>query len=295
MTLTMIKSMTGFGQGSATGETFNVRVEMRSVNNRYLDIHTRLPQELSSLELTMKKQVQAALKRGRVDVTVSVEQMKPSTFVINKPLVTGYLGALADLKREFGLEGSPSLELVAKLQGALQVSQDAGELDASLVAGVSEALSQALVALADMRQVEGQELANELAGRLDMIESQLPTIEVEAERLPGIYREKMMKRLEDVIADGKLDESRLAQEVVMLVDRSDISEEIARLKSHIIQMREIFSTGEEAGKRIDFILQEMNREANTVLSKSGDLAITDAAIVIKTEVEKLREQAQNVE
>lgn len=268
---------------------------MRSVNNRYLDVHTRLPQELSSLELTIKKQVQAVLKRGRVDVTLNVEQMKPSTFVINKPLVTGYLGALADLKREFGLEGSPSLELVAKLQGALQVSQDAGELDASLVAGVTEALSQALTSLSEMRQTEGQELANELASRLDMIESQLPTIENEAERLPGIYREKMMKRLEDVITDGKLDESRIAQEVVMLVDRSDISEEIARLKSHIIQMREIFSTGEEAGKRIDFILQEMNREANTVLSKSGDLAITDAAIVIKTEVEKLREQAQNVE
>lgn len=287
--------MTGFGQGSATGETFNVRVEMRSVNNRYLDVHTRLPQELSSLELTIKKQVQAALKRGRVDVTVSVEQMKPATFVINKPLVTGYLGALADLKKEFGLEGSPSLELVAKLQGALQVSQDAGELDAALVAGVTEALSQALVSLSEMRKVEGQELANELGSRLDMIESQLPTIESESKRLPEIYREKLMKRLEDVIAEGKMDESRLAQEVVMLVDRSDISEEIARLKSHIVQMREVLSAGEEAGKRIDFILQEMNREANTVLSKSGDLSITDAAIVIKTEVEKLREQGQNVE
>jgi len=291
----MIKSMTGFGQGSAEGTNFKLRVDIRSVNNRFLDIHARLPQELSSLELTIKKQVQAALHRGRVDLTVIVEQMKQATFEINRPLVSGYLTALGELKQEFGLEGEVSLELIAKLPGAMQVSQDSGRLDEALVAAVVAAVSQALVTLAEMRLVEGQELANELSSRLDMIEKQLPGIETEAARLPLIYREKLSQRLGELQAAAQIDEVRLAQEAVMIADRSDISEEITRLKSHITQMRELIRTDEEAGKRLDFILQEMNREANTILSKSNDIAISDAAIVIKTEVEKLREQGQNVE
>lgn len=291
----MIKSMTGFGQGSAEGDDFRVRAEIRSVNNRAFDVHTRLPQELTSLEVTLKKQVQAAVKRGRVDVSVSVEQLKPATFEINRPLVSGYLAALFDLKKGFGLEGDPSLELIAKLPGALQVSQDSGSLDEKLVSGTIAALSQALVSLTEMRVVEGQELAAELTSRLDTIETQMPAIENEAARLPAVYRDKLMKRLQEVVAGGLVDEARIAQEAVMLADRSDISEEIARLKSHISQMRDLLRSTHEAGKRLDFILQEMNREANTILSKSNDLAISDAAIVIKTEVEKLREQAQNVE
>ncbi|HSF22812.1 MAG TPA: YicC/YloC family endoribonuclease, partial [Blastocatellia bacterium] len=291
----MIKSMTGFGQGNAQGDSFRVRVDIRTVNNRFLDIHTRLPHELASLEMPIKKQLQAALHRGRVDLTISVEQMKQATFEINRPLVSGYLSALSEMKREFGLEGDPSLELIAKLPGALQVSQDSSGLDEALVTGVIAAVSQALVTLTEMRVVEGQELAAELSSRLDHIEAELPAIESEAGRLPGIYKEKLQKRLQEALAGGLVDEMRLAQEAVMLADRSDISEEIARLKSHMLQMREVLRGEEEVGKRLDFILQEMNREANTILSKSGDLAISDAAIAIKTEVEKLREQGQNVE
>jgi uncharacterized protein (TIGR00255 family) len=291
----MIKSMTGFGQGSAGGEHFRVRVDIRSVNNRFLDVHMRLPQELSSLEVSLKKQIQGAVKRGRVDVTVSIEQLNRATFEINRPLVSGYLSALSELKREFGLEGDPSLDLIAKLPGALQVSQDSGTLDDSIITGVAAALSRALVALTEMRVVEGQQLAAELGSRLDNVEQQMPTIENEAARLPAVYREKLMKRLEEVVTGGQVDETRVAQEAVMLADRSDISEEIARLKSHIGQLRDVLQSTDEAGKRLDFILQEMNREANTILSKSNDLSISDAAIVIKTEVEKLREQGQNVE
>jgi len=291
----MIKSMTGFGQGSAEGDSFKVRVDIRSVNNRFLDVHVRMPQEFSSLELTIKKQAQAALHRGRVDITIAIEQTKEATFQINRPLVAGYLAALSEMKGEFGLEGDPSLELIAKLPGALQVSQDVNQLDESLSAGVIAAVSQALVALSEMRLVEGQELANELKSRLDMIEKQLPTIESEAARLPGIYRERLQRRLQELAAGAHVDETRVAQEAIMLADRSDISEEIARLKSHITQMRDVVHADEEVGKRIDFILQEMNREANTILSKASDIAISDAAIIIKTEVEKMREQGQNVE
>ena len=175
------------------------------------------------------------------------------------------------------------------------MSQDSDSLDEKLVAGAIAALSQALVSLTEMRVVEGQGLAAELSSRLDNIERQMPVIENEAARLPAVYREKLMKRLQEVAAGAQVDETRIAQEAVMLADRSDISEEIARLKSHISQMRDLVRSTEEAGKRLDFILQEMNREANTILSKSNELAISDAAIVIKTEVEKLREQGQNVE
>jgi uncharacterized protein (TIGR00255 family) len=291
----MIKSMTGFGQGSAEGDVFKVRVDIRSVNNRFLDVHVRLPQEFASLELTVKKQAQAALHRGRVDITIAVEQMKEAAFQINRSMVAGYLAALGEMKREFGLEGEPSLELIAKLPGALQVSQDVSQLDEALAAGIVAAVSQALVALSEMRLVEGQELATELKSRLDMIDKQLPMIEVEAARLPGIYRERLQKRLQEIQTGAQVDETRLAQEAIMLADRSDISEEIARLKSHITQMREVVHADEEVGKRIDFILQEMNREANTILSKASDISISDAAIIIKTEVEKMREQGQNVE
>lgn len=291
----MIKSMTGFGQGSAEGDSFKVRVDIRTVNNRFLDVHVRMPQEFASLELTIKKQAQAALHRGRVDITIAIEQTKEATFQINRPLVAGYLAALSEMKREFGLEGDPSLELIAKLPGALQVSQDVNQLDESLAAGIVAAVSQALVALSEMRLVEGQELATELKSRLDKIEEQLPTVETEAARLPGIYRERLQKRLQELAAGAHVDETRVAQEAIMLADRSDISEEIARLKSHITQMRDVVHADEEVGKRIDFILQEMNREANTILSKASDIAISDAAIIIKTEVEKMREQGQNVE
>jgi uncharacterized protein (TIGR00255 family) len=291
----MIKSMTGFGHGSAEGEGFKVRVDIRTVNNRFLDIHARIPQELASLEITLKKQIQGALKRGRADVTISIEQVREAKFEINKPLVAGYLKALAELQTDFGLQGEPSLELVAKLPGAMQVSQDQEHLDESLVSSVVAAVSRALISLSEMRIAEGQELAVELGARLDAIESALPIVEEHASELPSVYRDKLLKKLQDIVPASVIDQTRLAQEAVMLADRSDISEEIARLKSHIVQMRDLLRVDDEAGKRLDFILQEMNREANTILSKSSDLAISDAAIVIKTEVEKLREQAQNVE
>ena len=291
----MMRSMTGFGQGSTDTDEFKVRIDIRTVNNRFLDVHMKMPQELGALEIPLKKQIQGSLKRGRVDVLVSVEQTRQAKFEINRPLLAGYLQAIGTIKEEFGLGGEPSIDLLAKLPGALQGSQDNPSADAALAAGVTGAMSQALASLTQMRTTEGEEIVAELTGRLNTIEKALPLIESQANRLPAAYREKLAKRLQEMTAGGMVDESRLAQEAVLLADRSDISEEIARLKSHISQMRDLFATNEEAGKRLDFILQEMNREANTILSKSGDIAISDAAILIKTEVEKLREQAQNVE
>lgn len=293
--LIMIKSMTGYGRGAAAGETFSVVVEMRSVNNRNLDIHWRAPQELAAWEIPLKKQVQAAVSRGRIDVTITLSQTNEVGYEINRPLLRGYLSALRTIRDEFGLGGEADLATIARLPNLLQTAPGAGALDDAVVQGVEEALTQAVAALVAMRAVEGHELQKELLDRVDRIERQLAIIDASSETIVAFYRDKLRTRIEELLEGIAMDETRLAQEVAYLAERSDIAEEIARLKSHLPQLRELIAGGGEIGKKLDFLLQETNREANTILSKSSELAICDAAIEIKTEVEKLREQAQNVE
>jgi uncharacterized protein (TIGR00255 family) len=290
----MIRSMTGFGQGAVNGSTFSVTVDMRSVNNRNLDIHWRAPAELAALEIPLKKRIQAQLSRGRIDVNVSFSQVGTVEYELNRALIRGYLDALRAMRDEFGLVGEPDLATVARLPNVLQtkVAQGLGE---EVVQGIEEALSLALSRLLAMREVEGAELQRELLLRLSRIEDSLAIIEANEGGLVDAYREKLRKRLGELLDKTVVDETRLAQEVAYLAERSDISEEIARLRSHLTQLRELLTTETELGKKLDFLLQETNREANTVLSKSAELAICDAAIAIKTEVEKLREQALNVE
>lgn len=292
----MIKSMTGFGRGSAEGDSVKVTAEVRTVNNRYLDIHVRLPQEFAELELGIKKQIQAALKRGRVDITISIERPGSVTYVINRDVVRGYLDSVGVLKEEFGIGGDLSLDAVMRMPGVLQTGNAVAEDNSTAAQTIGAAVTAALADLIAMRAVEGAELAHEMQSRLAIIDSLLPEIESRATDLPAQYRDRLEKRLAELSRGKPIDETRLAQEVAYLAERSDIAEELARLRSHIAQVAQTLK-GEagEAGKRLDFLLQELNREANTVLSKSGDVGISEAAITIKTEVEKLREQVQNVE
>jgi uncharacterized protein (TIGR00255 family) len=290
----MLKSMTGYGQGTASGETFTVTVDLRSVNNRNLDIHWRAPQDLAPMEITLKKQVQAAISRGRVDVTINFQQTSDTTYDLNRPLIRGYLEALRTMRDEFGLAGEADLATIARLPNAL-VAPANSTLSDTVVHGVENALTQALAALVAMRAVEGHELQKELLLRVDRIEKHLRVIETNAGGIVEAYRDKLRKRISELLDKNVVDETRLAQEVAYLAERSDISEEIARLNSHLTQLRELLAGDGEIGKKLDFLLQETNREANTILSKSAELAICDAAIEIKTEVEKLREQSQNVE
>ena len=290
----MIKSMTGYGQGAVTAETFKVTVDMRSVNNRNLDIHWRAPQELTALEIPLKKQVQAAVSRGRIDINISFTQMADSAYELNRPLIRGYLDALKTMREEFGLAGDVSLESIARLPNVLQAA-DKNQLSDEVVQGIETALTQALTALVAMRAVEGHELQKELLARIARIEDNLKVIESNAAEITTAYRDKLQKRLAELLENISVDETRLAQEVAYLAERADVSEEIARLHSHIVQLRELLGGDGEIGKKLDFLLQETNREANTILSKASELTICDAAIDIKTEVEKLREQANNVE
>ncbi len=291
----MIKSMTGYGQGSATAENFKVSIDLRSVNNRNLDIHWRAPMELASLEIPLKKQVQAAITRGRVDVNIGFTQTADVEYEINRPLVRGYLEALKTMREEFGLAGEASLDSIARLPNVLQPMNKGAQLPAEVVQGIETALMQALTALVAMRAVEGHELQKELLARIGKIEAALRIIEANAPDITTAYRDKLNKRLTELLENVSVDEARLAQEVAYLAERADIAEEIARLNSHLTQLRELINSDGEIGKKLDFLLQETNREANTILSKASELAICDAAIEIKTEVEKLREQANNVE
>lgn len=290
----MLRSMTGYGQGSANGETFSVTVDLRSVNNRNLDIHWRAPQELASLEIPLKKQIQAAVSRGRVDVTINFSQVMPVEYELNRSLIRGYLDALRTMRDEFGLEGEPDLSTLARLPNVL-LTKTGQVLSEEVAQGAEEALTRALTALIAMRAVEGHELQRELLSRIERIEGHLASIIAGESGVVDAYREKLRKRINELLEKTAIDETRLAQEVAYLAERSDITEEITRLRSHLSQLRDLLASDQEIGKKLDFLLQETNREANTILSKSAELTICDAAIAIKTEVEKLREQAQNVE
>ncbi len=293
-----MKSMTGFGRGAASGENFTVGVDIKTVNNRFLDVHLRAGAELAALENEIKRRINARLSRGRVDVNLMLERTGEVAYELNRPLIAGFIGALRIMQQEFNVAGEPDINVLARIPGAMQPARDG--LDEKMVAGIAQATDEALDELEQMRQREGEALALEMHGRLDEIMRHVPLIEAGANNLVDAYRARLQKKIVDMLArDGnpaiEIDGARLAQEVAYLADRSDISEEITRLKSHLAQFRETLDADGEAGKRLDFLLQELNREANTVLSKSIDLQIKDAALAIKAEVEKLREQVQNVE
>lgn len=293
-----MKSMTGFGRSSVTADDFSVAVEIKTVNNRFLDIHLRLGQELSPLEMSIRKIVNGRLSRGRVDLSINLERTTNTNYEINRPLIAGYVKALRDIQAEFGLAGDVDINTLTRLPGAMANAR--GTLDESMTAGIERAVNEAIDDLEQMRAVEGAALAKEMSARLGNIEAAVPIIEKASGGLVEAYQQRLQKRISELVARGgnqtvELDAGRLAQEVAYLADRSDITEELARLRSHLEQFRAAIESEGEVGKRLDFLLQELNREANTVLSKSTEASIKEAGLAMKAEVEKLREQVQNVE
>lgn len=292
-----MKSMTGYGRGAVNGDGFSVSVDLKTVNNRFLDVHLRLNSELSSLEPAIKRRISSRLSRGRVDITVNFERTSQVTYELNRPLIAGYVSALREMQKEFEIPGEMDINILARLPGALQPARDG--LDAKMIAGIEQAVDEGLDELERMRAQEGEALRTEMRERVGKIESLVPKIEAAASGLVDAYRARLQKRIGELLSrDGQvaeLDPSRLAQEVAYLSDRSDVSEEMVRLRSHLTQFRDALDSTSETGKMLDFLLQELNREANTTLSKSTDLGIKESALAIKAEVEKLREQVQNVE
>ncbi len=289
--------MTGFGRGALTDENFSVSVEIKTVNNRFLDLNLRLANELQSLEANLKRLIQKRLSRGRIDVFVNYDRTSDVVYELNRPLISGFLSALKEMQNEFSLSGEPDLNLIARLPNALQTKAD--DLSKNFIDGIEKAVNLALDELENMREVEGESLKNELESRLSDIERQLPKIETEMDTIAEEYRQRLNKRIAHLLEKSdsqiEIDQARLAQEVAYLADKSDISEEITRLKSHIEQFRSIVNEEKEVGKRLDFLTQEFNREANTIASKTNNLTVKESALKIKSDIEKIREQVQNVE
>lgn len=289
--------MTGYGRSAVQGDDFSVSVDLKTVNNRFLDVHVRVSAEINSLEPVVKRQISARLSRGRVDAAVTFERTTQVEYELNRPLIAGYINALRTIQQDFELSGEPDINIIARLPGALQPARNG--LNGQMVAGVERAVTQALDELEKMREQEGFTLREAMRERLDKIELLIPTIEAAAGSLIEFYRVRLQKKISELVSRSgqaiELDPGRLAQEVAYLADRSDVSEEMVRLRSHLGQFREALDSTTETGKMLDFLLQELNREANTTLSKSTDLSLKEAALAIKAEVEKLREQVQNVE
>ena len=292
-----MKSMTGYGKAMVAGDDFSVSVDLKTVNNRFLDIHLRVGAELASLEPGIKKRITSRLTRGRVDVTISIERTAQMVYELNRPLIAGYVNALKQLQQDFQIGGELDINVLARIPGALQPARNG--IDERIVKALDAAVDQALDELEKMREQEGDALRSELRERVKKIETLVPVIEASAAGLAEAYRVRLQKRIGELLNRGgqvvEIDPARLAQEVAYLADRSDVSEEMVRLRSHLTQFQEALDAPGEAGKMLDFLLQELNREANTTLSKSTDLAIKEAGLAIKAEVEKLREQVQNVE
>ncbi len=289
--------MTGFGRGSASDNKYSITVELKTVNNRFLDINLRLPGELQQLESIIKKLISDRLVRGRVDVNLQYDRNDNVQFDLNRPLISGFLAAMKEMREEFDLAGEPDINVLARLPNVVVPKKEEPEPD--FLQAIERVFAIALDDLEAMRSKEGEMLAAELESRLFAIEGRMPAIESESANVAEEYRRRLTKRIDEMLsrsdAQFEIDQSRMAQEVAFLADRVDISEEIARLRSHIEHFREIVKDNRDVGKRLDFLTQELNREANTIASKTNNLIVKENALAIKSEIEKIREQVQNVE
>jgi uncharacterized protein (TIGR00255 family) len=301
---TGIHSMTGFAQARIERDGWSLRINLRSVNHRFLDLHLRMPDGFEVFEPRIRLAVRNRLRRGHVDVNVYYEPAGPASVEVNRGVAEAYMKAVEELRGQFGVKTEPDLIALFRLPGVVAApgvtelqNEEAQERLGSLL---EACLEQALGRLESMRRSEGQTLAGEMQGLLTRIAEKTAEIESLAERVRPAFARRLEVKLNELLSGAQIDPARLAQEAALLAERSDVTEELARLRSHVEQFRKLLAGAGEAGKKLDFLLQEMQREANTLLSKtpgveSEGLAITAFALEVKSDIEKLREQAQNVE
>jgi len=292
----MIRSMTGYGRGeSKEGDKFSWVIEMKSVNHRFLDIYVRLPKPWLLLEDKIKSYIKGKISRGRIDVFVSLSHGDfPVQIKIDKMMASNYYDKLMELKEEVGFKGDISLSLLSLIPDVFSLEEELPE-EQDLWDTLQPAVKEALDKLIIMRQREGENLWKDINMRLDEIKLSTDYIDDRAETVPKEYRERLMEQIKKLSADIALDQERLEAEVVLFAEKANITEEIVRLKSHIHQMKELVEERDSVGKKMDFIVQEMLREANTIASKSSDYSIAKNVIEIKSQIEKIREQTQNIE
>lgn len=293
----MIKSMTGYGKGTLQVENREYQVEIKSVNHRYLDISIKMPRVLSYLEEDVKKQISEKIKRGKVDVFITFENnsQEGKNIQINKEIAKMYINQLKELALEENISSNIEVTEITKFPDVLTIKneQDDDTIKNELIATTKEATEKII----NMKSIEGEKIAQDLLSRISNIEKKIEEISKKSTGLIEEYVVKLEKRIKEILKTEEVDQNRLAQEVVIYADKCSIEEEITRLKSHIYQLKNLISTNnnEAIGKKLDFIIQEMNRETNTIGSKANNLDITNEVINIKTEIEDIREQTQNIE
>jgi uncharacterized protein (TIGR00255 family) len=293
-----IRSMTGFSQvKSQAGEGVSFTLSLKSVNHRFLDPQLRLPPDMDGLEIKLRRMLKERLARGHVDVTLAVERRPGEGFGFNRELVGGYVAAFRKAAAEFGAPGEPDLNAVFRMPGALG---EAASLDGDFEKSVLAAMEQAIEKLNVMREHEGQGMEDEIRRRLKSLEEAAGQVSKLRSVVTQAVMEKVRARMKELLENVTADEDRILQEAALMAERSDIQEELARLQSHIEHFRKLLDSGGEVGKKLDFLLQELNREANTLLSKTNGvtgeaLRITELGLEMKSEIEKCREQVQNLE
>jgi len=296
VTETMILSMTGYGSAEGTSGNLELTIELRAVNNRYLDVSVRMPRLYLFAEDGIKKRVGAKVARGKVDVFVNVDSGKEQDveITVNEALAGAYITALNTLSERFGLDDSISTMQIAKLPEVLQVDRPKTDADA-FSRDLLAVLDQALANFNAMRKTEGEKLHRDITARLDQIETLTAQVEALSPQTVAAYREKLEQRMAEVLENVHIEESRILVEAAIFADRVAVDEEITRLRSHISQLRDMLNAGGAVGRKLDFLLQELGRETNTIGSKCNDLEIGKIVIALKAEIEKIREQAQNIE
>lgn len=292
----MIKSMTGYGsaQGEAAGH--QISIEIRSVNNRYLDCSVRLPRIYLFSEDAVKKQIKDKITRGKVDVFINVDssQMDDVKIEINKPLTNAYLQAVKSIAKEHNLESGLNAFELSRLPDILKIEKQ--ETDADLFTSqLGQVMEAAIHSFDTMRRIEGQKLMQDIEEKLKCINQITQEIVERSPETVVEYREKLGQRMAEILQDSSIDEARIVTEAAIFADKVSIDEETTRINSHVSQMLELLQIGGAVGRKLDFLLQELNREANTIGSKANDTYISKKVIDLKAEIEKIREQAQNIE
>ena len=292
----MVKSMTGYGRAREMRNGRDITVEVRSVNNRYLDCTVKMPRAYIFAEDRMKARVQQTISRGKVDVFVTIDASAADAAVVavNEPLARGYYDALTRLKTMFDLSGDITPEVLAKFPDVLAVTKAEEDVEA-IAADICAVLDDALAAYNAMRAVEGEKLAADVAGRITTIEAVVGKVEERSPQTVAAYRQRLEAKMQEVLQSTTIDESRILTEAAIFADKIAVDEETVRLRSHIAQLQAMLVSGEPVGRKLDFLIQEVNRECNTIGSKCNDLTIAQDVVNMKAEVEKIREQVQNME
>lgn len=293
----MIRSMTSFGRSNSEEDKKRVfTVEMKSVNSRYLDVNIRMPKSIISLEEEIRKMISNSLNRGKVDVFINIKNYNEGAGVpkVDINLAQGYLQCLKEIEEKLNIKNDISVMQIARFPEVITMIEEEDKTD-EIWEELKPLISSSLDMMINMREVEGEKLKEDILIKINQIEDLVSKVEEFADSIPKVFKQKLEERLKDLLGNVEVDENRIATEVCILADKATVDEEIIRLNSHINQVRETLKLNEPIGRKLDFIVQEMNRETNTIGSKSSDIKMTNIVIDIKNILEKIREQVQNIE